>query len=74
MRVTHHSCSRWYNGKETCPPPFCHADFNLDGNLNSQDFFDFIVAFFADNADYNDDGQTSSQDFFDFVSDFFKGC
>ncbi|MBC7772881.1 MAG: hypothetical protein H7210_10330 [Pyrinomonadaceae bacterium] len=61
-------------GKQTCPPPACGADWNNDGQVTSQDFFDFIVAFFAEVADYNNDGQTSSQDFFDFITDFFAGC
>jgi uncharacterized membrane protein len=59
----------------TVPPP-CPADFNGDGLLNSQDFFDFVGAFFGGtpNADFNGDGQINSQDFFDFVTAFFAGC
>ena len=49
------------------------ADFNRDGVVNSQDLFDFLVAFFAGAADFNDDGTTNSQDFFDFLSAFFAG-
>ncbi len=30
-----------------CDAPACRADFNGDGSVDSQDFFDFIVAFFA---------------------------
>ena len=52
-----------------CPP-----NWNHDGDLNSQDFFDFLTAFFNSNADYNHDGVTNSQDFFDFIRDFFLGC
>ncbi len=54
----------------------CRADFNGDGAVNSQDFFDFLRAFFAGAAaaDYNRDGRVNSQDFFDFMSDFFAGC
>jgi len=54
----------------------CTADFNGDTAVNSQDFFDFITAFFASapNADFNNDGSINSQDFFDFVSVFFVGC
>ncbi|MBC7770976.1 MAG: hypothetical protein H7210_00640 [Pyrinomonadaceae bacterium] len=55
----------------------CPCDWNSSGTLTSQDFFDFIAAFFNDNADYNNDGQTSSQDFFDFLQCFLappNGC
>lgn len=56
----------------TNPP--CRADWNHDTRLNSQDFFDFLVSFFADNADFNGSGATNSQDFFDFLTAFFTGC
>jgi probable HAF family extracellular repeat protein len=57
-------------------PVACAADFNGDGRLNSQDFFDFLAAFFAQNpgADFNADTVVNSQDFFDFLSAFFDGC
>jgi hypothetical protein len=54
----------------------CPADFNCDGSRNSQDFFDFLSAFFAatPSADFNHDGVINSQDFFDFLTAFFAGC
>ena len=54
----------------------CSADFNGDAAVNSQDFFDFLTAFFGQDpiADFNDDGVTNSQDFFDFLGAFFAGC
>jgi hypothetical protein len=57
--------------------PACPCDWNADNTLNSQDFFDFLTSFFADNGDFNGDNVTNSQDFFDFLSCFFTppgGC
>lgn len=65
-----------YGAVEVAGPPACRADFNGDTFVNSQDFFDFLVAFFANtpNADFNMDGFINSQDFFDFLAAFFAGC
>jgi len=54
----------------------CFADFDNSGLVNSQDFFDFLVAFFAGNsrADMNQDSFINSQDYFDFTAAFFNGC
>jgi len=56
--------------------PTCLADFNHDGVANSQDFFDFLGSFFANEpaADINTDGAINSQDLFDFLGAFFTGC
>ncbi len=54
----------------------CAANFNCDGAVNSQDFFDFLNAFFSasPSADFNHDTIVNSQDFFDFLNAFFAGC
>ena len=61
---------------ETIGGTGCPADFNGDAEVNSQDFFDFVTAFFGEDpaADFNGDKTVNSQDFFDFLSAFFKGC
>jgi hypothetical protein len=67
-------------GSIKCPPPnACPCDFNDSGDVNSQDFFDFLTAFFTEGegADFNEDGTINSQDFFDFLTCFFdppKDC
>ncbi|MBC7771792.1 MAG: hypothetical protein H7210_04810 [Pyrinomonadaceae bacterium] len=54
----------------------CPADFNVDGSVGSQDFFDFLTAFLAadPSADYTADSAISSEDFFAFLGYFFSPC
>jgi hypothetical protein len=74
-----HDTPAWNNrilNEGVADVPDCDADFNQDGVLNSQDFFDFLTAFFAGapTADFNADAAINSQDFFDFLTAFFAGC
>jgi hypothetical protein len=54
----------------------CPADFNGDRSVTSQDFFDFLAAFFAlePAADFNHSGAVTYLDFFDFLTAFFRPC
>jgi hypothetical protein len=66
----------WINRNFPMPPGICPADFNHDTFVNSQDFFDFLAAFFMlqPTADFNHDTFINSQDFFDFLAALFAGC
>ncbi|MGE3106788.1 MAG: hypothetical protein AB7G11_10305 [Phycisphaerales bacterium] len=55
-------------------PPPCSGDWNHDGFINSQDFFQFITDLFNNQADFNGDATQNSQDLFDFLNALFSGC
>jgi hypothetical protein len=63
--------SPWFRAGPGGP---CPPDWNEDGLVNSQDFFDFLGDFFAGSADFNNNGETNSADFFDFVRALVAGC
>jgi hypothetical protein len=54
----------------------CRADFNGSGQVSVQDLFDFLGAYFGNDAraDVNHSGQVSVQDIFDFLAIYFAGC
>lgn len=64
-------CSEYYT---TTPP--CYADYNQSGELDNDDIFDFMNAWFAGNpnTDFNGNGTLEIQDFFDFLNSWFSGC
>lgn len=57
-------------------PCTCVADRTCDGNVASDDFFDFLDDFFvqAPSSDVTYDGFVNTQDFFHFIAAFFAGC
>ena len=54
----------------------CPADFNGNGTIEVQDIFDFLYAWFAQDAltDFNTTGAIEVQDIFDFLTEWFTGC
>jgi len=54
--------------------PFCAADWDHSGLIDSGDFFAFVTDFFDSAADFNRSGFNDSQDFFDFINAFFTAC
>ncbi len=52
----------------------CPADWDTSGLVNSADFFEFLAAFFRNDADFNNDNITDSQDLFDYLGAFFGPC
>ncbi len=56
--------------------PICFADFNADDAVDSQDYLEFLAAFFSElpSADFNRNGIVTSQDFFDFLTSYLGGC
>jgi hypothetical protein len=55
---------------------YCAADFNCVGGVSVQDIFDFLGAYFSNDAraDINGVGGVTVQDIFDFLAAYFTGC
>jgi hypothetical protein len=56
--------------------PCCFADFNQSGSLSVADIFDFLAAWFGNQAstDFDGVGGTTVQDIFAFLGAWFSGC
>ena len=63
------------DGHVGAPGSSCACDWTNDNTVNSQDFFEYLAAFFAQapDADVNSDESVNSQDFFEFLACFFSG-
>ncbi|MFN7022335.1 MAG: GC-type dockerin domain-anchored protein, partial [Phycisphaerales bacterium] len=58
------------------PTTCCPANFNGESGVTVQDIFDFLGAFFAEeaSADFNGSGSVTVQDVFDCLTAYFSGC
>lgn len=74
-RTTDESCPFLHHGvfRATLPAP-CRADWNNDGAVSSDDYFDFYADYLRGQADYNGDCVTNSNDFSAFYGDYFSPC
>ncbi|MCC7388408.1 MAG: S8 family serine peptidase [Phycisphaerales bacterium] len=63
-------------GDEFTPPDDCVADFNDDGNVNTQDVLAFLNAWSAgdSSADINNDGSVNTQDVLAYLNLWNAGC
>lgn len=57
-------------------PPFCRADLNEDGVVNTLDYIEFLNLWNAHDpeADWNNDGVINTLDFLAFQNDWAAGC
>ena len=74
--VVSHACTSVYSEGVELGVNHCVADFNSDAVINSQDFFDFLSAYFAGlpAADVDGSGTVDSQDVFAYLEAFFGEC
>lgn len=74
--VVSHACTSVYSEGVELGVNHCLADFNSDAVVNSQDFFDFLTAYFEGlpAADVDGSGTVDSQDVFVYLEAFFGEC
>ena len=65
-----------FDDLEFVPEGGCRADLNGDGNVNTQDFIEFLNAWAGDHlrADWNGDGAINTQDFIAYLNEWAAGC
>jgi hypothetical protein len=78
VATSYSNLSATCNSAGNTSSPCCHADFDKNGIVNTQDIFDFLAAFFQANpiADMtgNGAGTPQVQSVFDFLAAWFTPC